>query len=657
MTEARAKDEPAAPGPGPDLDARELVPPEPLSVKEIARLLLRTWPYLKPVAWHVAGWFSLAMVIGLIAGYVTITGVDLFTNAVLDAQPIAPLQRLVMILDPSYVEAAELTADQRTTILVRLVLYGVAFTILISMLADALGVVYWETWIAQAINQHLRVKMIENAEHLSLRYQSHARTGDAIYRVFQDSRMISNVISTIILDPLEQGAAMLGAFVIIWFFSPVLGTMFTVAAIPIFLVVVWWTPRIQRLSWLSRQSNSDVTSRIQEVAASIRVLKANQAEDLAVARFDRDSRAALDYAYHLRLEIMLLLIVITTIAAVTLIGADYLMADWTVAGDPTFLGGVFAFILTFTIWNFGAFEAARENNEELIGKYNFLFVTWVRAIDMAMGLNRAYYLLDLKPGVAEREDAVPMPAPIDEVRYEGVSFAYDADAPVLTDVNMTARTGTITAIVGATGAGKSTLMSLLLRLYDPDAGSIRINGTPLVDLTIDSIRANTAIALQQNVLFATTVAENISYAMPGITREDIRRAAEVACADAFIAEMADGYDTELGERGGKLSTGQRQRLSIARAVVRNTPILILDEPTASLDAETEHEVLANLADWGRNRVVFVITHRLSTIRSADQIAFLKDGRVTEVGTHEELMAEIDGDYRRFVAEETRSTPA
>lgn len=657
MTEARAKDEPAAPGPGPDLDARELVPPEPLSVKEIARLLLRTWPHLKPVAWHVVGWFSLAMVIGLIAGYVTITGVDLFTNAVLNAQPIAPLQRLVLILDPSYVDATELSGDQRTTILVRLILYGVAFTILISMLADALGVVYWETWIAQAINQHLRVKMIENAEHLSLRYQSHARTGDAIYRVFQDSRMISNVISTIILDPLEQGAAMLGAFVIIWFFSPVLGTVFTVAAIPIFLVVVWWTPRIQRLSWLSRQSNSDVTSRIQEVAASIRVLKANQAEDLAVARFDRDSRAALDYAYYLRLEIMLLLIVITTIAAVTLIAADYLMADWTVAGDPTFLGGVFAFILTFTIWNFGAFQAARENNEELIGKYNFLFVTWVRAIDMAMGLNRAYYLLDLKPGVLEREDAVPMPAPIDEIRYEGVSFAYDADVPVLNDVNMTARTGTITAIVGATGAGKSTLMSLLLRLYDPDAGSIRINGTPLVDLTIDSIRGNIAIALQQNVLFATTVAENISYAMPGITREDIRRAAKVACADAFIAEMADGYDTELGERGGKLSTGQRQRLSIARALVRNTPILILDEPTASLDAETEHEVLANLADWGRNRVVFVITHRLSTIRSADQIAFLKDGRVTEVGTHEELMAEIDGDYRRFVAEEARSTPA
>ena len=640
-----------------DLDARELVPPPPLSVKEVASLFLRTWPYLKPVAWHVVGWFSLAMVIGLITGYVTITGVDLFTNAVLNGQPIAPLQSIVLLLDPSYMDSTALTGDQRTTILIRLILYGVAFTLLIRMLADSLGVVYWETWIGQAINQHLRVKMIENAEHLSLRYQSHARTGDAIYRVFQDSRMITNIIATIILDPLEQGAGMLGAFVIIWFFSPVLGTIFTLAFIPIFLAVVWWTPRIQRLSWLSRQSNSDVTSRIQEVAASIRVLKANQAEDLAVARFDRDSRAALDYAYYLRLEIMLLLITMSTIAGATLIGADYLMADWTVLEEPTFLGGVFAFILTFTIWNFGAFQAARDNNGELIGKYGFMFMTWVRAIDMAMGLNRAYYLLDLKPDVVEVEGAVAMPTPVGEVRYEDVSFAYDAGVPVLADVNLSARAGTTTAIVGATGAGKSTLMSLLLRLYDPDAGSIRINGVPLNRFAIDSIRTNIAIALQQNVLFAATVAENIGYAATGVAREQIRRAAEIACADGFIDEMADGYDTELGERGGKLSTGQRQRLSIARAVVRDTPILILDEPTASLDAETEQEVLANLADWGRERVLFVITHRLSTIRNADQIAFLQDGRITEVGTHDELMAREDGDYRRFVAQETQGTEA
>jgi ABC-type multidrug transport system fused ATPase/permease subunit len=290
-----------------------------------------------------------------------------------------------------------------------------------------------------------------------------------------------------------------------------------------------------------------------------------------------------------------------------------------------------------------------------IGTYNFLFTTWFAAVDMATGLKRAYYLLDLKPEVTEKDDAVAMPEPIAEVRYENICFSYEPDQPVLKGVNLTAKAGTITAVVGATGSGKSTLMSLLLRLYDPESGSITVNGTDLRDLQIDSIRRNTAIALQQNVLFAATVSDNIGYAARNATPEKFRQAATIACADEFIKEMAQGYQTELGERGGKLSTGQRQRLSIARAIVRDTPILILDEPTASLDAETEQSVLRNLSDWGKGRVLFVITHRLSTIQNADQIAFLKDGRITEVGNHETLMAVAGGGYRTFVTEETIGT--
>ena len=269
-----------------------------------------------------------------------------------------------------------------------------------------------------------------------------------------------------------------------------------------------------------------------------------------------------------------------------------------------------------------------------------------------MGLTRAYYLLDLEPGVADRADAVDMPAPIGEVRYTDVAFAYETNQPVLRGVDLAAQAGTITAIVGATGSGKSTLMSLLLRLYDPDAGAITVNDVDLRDIAIDSIRENVAIALQRNVLFAATVSDNIGYATRDATPARIREAARVACADDFIAAMAQGYATELGERGGKLSTGQRQRLSIARAVVRDTPILILDEPTASLDAETEQRVLRNLSDWGRERVLFVVTHRLSTIRQADQIAFLDGGRIAEVGSHDELMAIPNGNYRAFVAAET-----
>lgn len=168
---------------------------------------------------------------------------------------------------------------------------------------------------------------------------------------------------------------------------------------------------------------------------------------------------------------------------------------------------------------------------------------------------------------------------------------------MLQDVELGASAGTITAIVGGTGAGKSTLMSLLLRLYDPNQGRITINDTDLTQLNINELRANVAIALQQNVLFATAIAENIAYATRDATRDQIEAAAKVACAHEFIEAMAQGYDTELGERGGKLSTGQRQRLSIARAILRDAPILMLDEPTASLDARTEHQVLQNLASW------------------------------------------------------------
>ena len=561
MTESSLDDPSPTPG---RLDAisgePQLTAPPPMTFRAILALFLRTWPYIKPVVWHVVGWFSLAMAIGLVAGYLTISGEDLLSNKVLDGQPVQPMQQILLFLDSSYVETDELTGEQRKVVRNRLIVYGVLFVIVFSMLADSLGVVFWETWISQRINQNLRVKMIENAEHLSLKYQSHARTGDAIYRVFQDSRMISNVIATVILDPLEQGAAMLGAYGILWFFSPVLGLMFTAAFIPIFVLATWWTPRIQRRAWLSRQSNSDVTSRIQEVAQGIRVIKANQAEDIAVARFDRDSHFALDNAFYLRLEIMLFYLAMGVIAGVVLISADYLMADWTVAERPTFLGGVFTFILGFAIWNLGAFRMSRENNGELFGKYNFLFVTWFAAVDMAMGLERAYYLLDLEPGVDVKDDAISMPTPIAEVRYDDVHFSYEDERPVLAGVSLSAKVGTITAIVGATGSGKSTLMSMLLRLYDPDSGAVTVNGTDLKDIEIDGIRANVSIALQQNVLFATTVAENIGYAARDVTHEDIRNAAIVARADGFIEEMADGYDTELGERGGKLSTGQRQRL-------------------------------------------------------------------------------------------------
>ena len=241
------------------------------------------------------------------------------------------------------------------------------------------------------------------------------------------------------------------------------------------------------------------------------------------------------------------------------------------------------------------------------------------------------------------------------IRFEDVSFGYNADQPILKNVSFNVQPGSITAIVGPTGCGKSTLMSMLPRLYDPDSGQITIDGIDLRGITLDSLHDNVSIALQENVLFGMSVRDNIRYVVPDADEDRVLEAARIACVDDYIASLPDGLDTVLADRGGKLSSGQRQRLNIARAIVKDTPILILDEPTAALDAATELRVLERLGEWARGRAVFLITHRISTISRADQILYMEQGEIIEHGTHSELMQIDDGCYRHFVVTESRLT--
>ena len=629
---------------------------KPLGLKATARLFLRTWPYLRPQLVHLVALVASTLLIEVIFVLAALVTFDLFNNKILVGQKLEPAQATLLFLDQSFVRsqaqidadaaagededgfgdddaqsdapqaAPEATIEQRKTIRNRLfimfALVGLV-TFSLSPLTE-----YYRTWILQRVNQYLRITMVERAEHLSLRYHTHARTGDAIYRVYQDSAMITTVIDNLVVGPITAGSQVAFSFFVIWVFSPTLGVLFLFGMVPIVWFVAWYTPRLQLRSRRARATNSDLTSRIQEAFAAIRVFKANRAEATMARRFDQDSDNAIDAAFALRLDMALMRTGVMIMATLILIATQYLMADWTIANDPTYLAGAVA-LVGFASWNLGAWQSADSRSAEFLENGRYLVFLWAIVQDMAVGLDRAFYLLDLEPDIVDADDAVGVPSPIEKIQYTGVRFSYDEDVPVLNGVDLTADAGTITAIVGDTGSGKSTLTSLLLRLYDPDAGSISINGTDIRQIRVDDLRANVAIALQQNVLFANTIAENISYAT-NASRQAIEAAARVACADEFIRAMDKGYDTELGERGGKLSTGQRQRLSIARAIVRDTPILILDEPTASLDAETEHSVLANLNEWGRERVVFLITHRLSTIKSADQIAFLEDGVIVEL---------------------------
>ncbi len=626
---------------------------EPLTFKDIVRLVLRAWPYYRPQLKHIITYVLLNVASGGLILTGGLVGNDLFNNKVLVGTPLQPIQATLLLVDDSYVttgaEGEALNEDQRRTVRNRLFVW--AFIAALLLMASFSLVYYYMVWIYQNINQDLRVKMIEQAENLSLRYHSDARTGDAIYRVYQDSATITNVLQQIVITPLRAFTWILWGVILLTFFSPWLGVLCVATAIPVVALFMYFSPRIRASARRARQANSDLTARIQEVFAAIRVVKANRAESEMIRRFNQDSGAALDAAFILRVQIVLLAMGILILGAGAVLIAEYLMASWTLSETATFLGGVVT-LVGFAFWNLGAYQSAAGTIGETARQSADVAQLWGGAADLLVGLQRAYFLLDLEPEVTEPDNAIPFPLPVEQVRWEDVRFSYDGAVPVLNSVSLGASAGTITAIVGSTGSGKSTIMSLLLRLYDPDAGTIRINDAPINQIGIEALRSNIAIALQQNLLFTASVADNIAYATRDKSRDQVIEAARVACADEFISEMPQGYDTELGERGSKLSTGQRQRLTIARALLRDTPILILDEPTASLDAETERQVLTNIAHWGADRIVFLITHRLSTIRSADQIAFLHQGDIAELGDHETLMASEAGHYRRFVHAES-----
>jgi subfamily B ATP-binding cassette protein MsbA len=273
----------------------------------------------------------------------------------------------------------------------------------------------------------------------------------------------------------------------------------------------------------------------------------------------------------------------------------------------------------------------------------------------AVAVERIRTILDADAVLPEKADAKKQTIK-GEIVFDHVAFAYDASCPVLRDVSFTVKPGQMIGVVGPTGGGKSTIMSLIPRFYDPSAGAVRVDGIDVRDYRLQALRDQIGYVLQETVLFRGTVRDNIAYGRVGATDEEIVEAAKLANADEFIARMPNGYQTFVGDRGDTLSGGQRQRIGIARAIIRNNPILILDEPTAALDTESERLVIEALERLMKGRTVLIIAHRLSTIRDADKIIVLKDGVVAEQGTHDQLLA-LGGAYAELYSVQFDTTPA
>jgi ABC-type multidrug transport system fused ATPase/permease subunit len=621
-----------------------------LHFRLVLRILLRCLGLLRPVRGHVIrlvlGFGALAVILAPI-GFLLF---DLFWTRVLQGNPLTALEAGLLRFDPAVsVHVDALAVEVRRALAFRTVALGVGVGL--ASMPLFLGLWYYQVWILQKINQVLRLDLLDRLQALSLRFHSETKVGDAIYRLYQDSAMVTQLIDVLVLTPLGAFARLLFSLAVVFCFDPWLAFMLALVWPPTLLIGNLLSRRMRVRFRAARETNSELTSTIQETLAGIKILKAYGAEQRAQLRFEQHSRSAFERAFEARSLLALFGMQIFWIVGVAMLASTAWAALETRAGAPLFAERLLA-IFGFTAWNLGLFNSLKLNFGAGTDQVRRLFSTWGRVQDIAIGLDRVFELLDLEPDVRDAPDAVALEVVRSAVAFHDVSFGYRSDRLAVEGVSLEAKVGTITAIVGPTGSGKSTLMALLLRLFDPEKGEIEIDGVDTRRFTLESLRTKIAIALQENLLFGTTVRENIRYAVPDASDAAVREAARIACADGFIDQLPLGYDTLLGERGTKLSTGQRQRISIARAVLKNAPILILDEPTASLDAETEMRVLRNLAEWGRGRAIFLITHRLSTIRRADQIVYLAEGCVVEEGAHDELVAREGGAYRRLVDVET-----
>jgi subfamily B ATP-binding cassette protein MsbA len=371
-----------------------------------------------------------------------------------------------------------------------------------------------------------------------------------------------------------------------------------------------------------RKEQSDIVAVVQQALESMQAVKAFGRQDLEQDELRGVSHATVDAALKARsIKALLSPVVTITVAVCTAV------VLWR--GAYLILAGV------MTV---GALTVYLSYLSKFFKPVKDLATTTNAIAQAAVGVERIRAILDTDMVIPEKSNAFDPPPLRGEVKFENVAFAYDVQNPVLSDVNLTIKPGQLVGIVGPTGSGKSTVVSMIPRFYDPTKGSVKIDGYDLRDLTIKGLREQIGYVLQDTALFHGTIAENIAFGRPGASREEIIKAAELANAHEFISKMAEGYDTMVGERGSTLSGGQRQRIGIARVMVRNNPILLLDEPTAALDSESEKLVIEALERLMKGRTVITIAHRLTTIRDADQIIVISNGVVAESGTHEELIA-------------------
>jgi ABC-type multidrug transport system fused ATPase/permease subunit len=498
---------------------------------------------------------------------------------------------------------------------------------------------YFTESVGQWVANDLRMRTYHHLQYLSLRYYDTHQSGVLLSTITADVLTIQNFASSATLGIVIDMITILGMLVIMFFMNWDF-TLIAVAVTPLMLLLASrFKKAVKKSTREVRKQQSNIVAVVQQDLESIRVVKAFGRQELEQEELQAVSHATVAAALKARQVKALLSPIVSILVAfcigfVLWRGSLLILAGWMTAGELTvflsYLGSFFKPV------------------KDLASMNNSIAQT-------AVAVERVRTILDADAILPEKPNALEQPIR-GEIVFENVAFAYDESCPVLRDVSFTVKPGQMIGVVGPTGGGKSTIMSLIPRFYDPSAGKVLVDGIDVRDYRLQSLRNQIGYVLQETVLFRGTVRDNIAYGRVGATDEEIVEAAKLANADEFISRMPNGYQSLVGDRGDTLSGGQRQRIGIARAIIRNNPVQILDEPTAAMDTESERLVIEALERLMKGRTVLTIAHRLSTIRDADKIIVLKGGVVAEQGSHDQLLA-LGGTYAELYSVQFDTTAA
>ena len=479
--------------------------------------------------------------------------------------------------------------------------------------------------------------VFEQVQALSMAWHRRSRRGDLLRRVTADSACLATIVTEVLLPVFTAAIMLVALFAIMWRLDPALALVAAAVAAPMLIAMRALAPRMTDRAYAQQQAEGGLWAVTEQTLTALPLVQSFGGERAEQSRFDRTAAQTVhatlrNIATQLRYRIGIDGIEAVGIAAVMVVGGWHVLDGRLTVGTLvvflSYLAALYAPLLSF------AYMAST-------------------VASAAASARRVEQVLDADDRIADAPQALPLPAPRGGAAlcFDGIVFGYETGRPVLRGVDLEVRAGEMLALVGASGAGKTTLAALVPRLHDPWRGRVSIDGHDLRDVTLASIREHVAVVLQDALILPISVADNIAYGRPSATRAEIESAACAARCDAFVDALPQGYDTVVGERGTTLSGGQRQRIAIARALLKDAPVLVMDEPTSALDTPTEREVLDALQTLTRGRTTIVIAHRLDTMLRADRIAVLDGGRIVETGTHDALLA-AGGRYWALVGGQT-----